>query len=101
ATFSGDTTSRLLVEVLMANAFAVGFVIVILGRMDLFTEFTTIAILPVLARQASFAALARLWALVYAGNILGATVFGALTAVLGPELNVISRSAMTMLAHDM
>src|SRR5690606_35008166 len=76
ATVAGETTPRLYTEVLMALGFGVGFIIVILGRMDLFTEFTTIAILPVLAKQASFTALARLWTFVYAGNLIGAVGFG-------------------------
>src|SRR5690606_23901691 len=60
ATLAAETMPRLVTEVLMGNAMAVGFIIVILGRMDLFTEFTTIAIVPVLARQATLAALAKI-----------------------------------------
>lgn len=100
-TLSSDDTPRLLVEVLMANAFAVGFIMVILGRMDLFTEFTTIAILPVLARQASFAALVKLWTLVYVGNIAGAVAFAALVVAIGPELGVISQSAISEIAENL
>ena len=88
-------------ELLLANALSVGFVIVILGRMDLFTEFTTIAILPVLARQASLAGLARLWGLIYVGNVIGAAIFAALTAVLGPMLGVITPAALEQLAAGM
>ncbi len=98
ATLAGETTPRLVTEVLLGNAMAVGFIIVILGRMDLFTEFTTIAIVPVLARQATLTALARLWTLVYAGNIVGAVLFGAVTVILGPELGIIELAVIGDLA---
>jgi len=101
ATLASETLPRLVVEILMANAFAVGFIIVILGRMDLFTEFTTIAILPVLAGQATFGALARLWTFVYLGNILGAAIIGLLTVVLGRELGVITHPVIAGLAGDL
>lgn len=95
---SSEQTSQLMVEVLTANAFAVGFIIAILGRMDLFTEFTTIAILPVFAKQATLGALARLWAAVYLGNLLGASILGGLTVVVGIQTDVISRTAIASLA---
>jgi formate/nitrite transporter FocA (FNT family) len=101
ASLTNEAVPQLVVEILKANAFAVGFIIVILGRMDLFTEFTTIAILPVLARQATLGALTRLWTVVYLGNILGAAVFGVLTAVLGKELGVITHPVLADLASDL
>lgn len=97
--FPDERVPEVAVRILMANAFAVGFIIVVLGRMDLFTEFTTIAILPVLARQATLRALARLWALVYVGNVVGAAIFAGLTAVLGPALGVIKATALVEIAR--
>ena len=38
------------VELLVANMYAVGFIFVVLGRSELFTEQTTLAVLPVLNR---------------------------------------------------
>lgn len=60
-TLSADVLPEAVAVLLMANAYTVGFIIVILGRTDLFTEYTTIAILPVLMGRASVAALGRLW----------------------------------------
>jgi formate-nitrite transporter family protein len=79
-----DGTTRLLA----ANAFTIGFIIVILAHTDLFTEYTTIAIMPILARRASVAALARLWGLVYVWNLIGAAVFAAFLAILAPALGI-------------
>jgi formate/nitrite transporter FocA (FNT family) len=62
--------------------YALGFLIVILGRQQLFTEQTLTAILPLLSREneeGSFANVARLWVVVLAANLVGA---GAVAAVL-------------------
>lgn len=69
-------------ESVTALGYTVGFLIVILGRMQLFTEHTTVAVLP-LAREMSWKNLkrtARLWAAVFAGNMLGAAAVAALVA---------------------
>lgn len=59
--------------------YAVGFLIVILARQQLFTEITLSAVLPFLAKPslAQMWRVARLWALVFAANLAGTLVFGA------------------------
>jgi len=59
----------------------------------LFTEQTTLAVLPVLNRRASPAALARLWAVVFVANLLGAAAFAWLAVLIGPALGVIEPRA--------
>ena len=66
-----------LTTILLANLYSVGFLFVVLGRSELFTEHTTLAVLPVLNRQSSLADLMRLWSVVYVGNLAGAAVFAA------------------------
>jgi formate-nitrite transporter family protein len=78
-------------EMLVANMYAIGFVIVVLGRSELFTEQTTLAVLTVLNREASVAALARVWVVVYAANLIGAALFAAFAVLIGPALGVIDR----------
>jgi formate/nitrite transporter FocA (FNT family) len=53
--------------------YAVGFLIVILGRMQLFTEQTIVTVLPNMAAPgwAKFATTTRLWAIVFVANLLG------------------------------
>ena len=71
-----DTEWRPLVE---CWGYAVGFLIVILARQQLFTEITLSAMLPFLAKPslAKMLRVVRLWALVFAANLAGTLVFGA------------------------
>lgn len=95
-----DATWELLVAKL---GYAVGFLIVILGRQQLFTENTLTPILPLLARKDSSTAwnLGRLWAIVLAANLLGGVIIGwvvggtqALRDVVHPEVLAVGRDAM-------
>lgn len=66
-------------EAVTALGYPVGFLIVVLGRMQLFTEQTVVAILP-FARERTghnFRRVARLWALVFAGNVAGTAAVAA------------------------
>jgi formate-nitrite transporter family protein len=87
------------VAILVANMYAVGFVFVVLGRSELFTEQTTLAVLPVLGGRASVGALLRLWVIVYVANLIGATAFAALAVLVGPALGVIEPPAFGEIAH--
>jgi formate/nitrite transporter FocA (FNT family) len=86
---------------LVANMYAVGFIFVVLGRSELFTEQTTLAVLPVLNRRAGIDALARLWAVVFVANLLGAAAFAALAVKIGPALGVIDPRAFGTIARTM
>jgi len=89
---------------LVANMYAIGFIFVVLGRSELFTEQTTLAVLSVLNRKATVAALGRSWAVIYAANLVGAAAFAGLAVLIGPALGVIDRPvfgtiAVTLTAH--
>ncbi|GGD89257.1 membrane protein [Aureimonas endophytica] len=78
--------------------YAVGFLIVILGRQQLFTEITLTATLPILARPTAKGVLAllRLWAIVLLANMVGTAIYGGAMAleVMGePE---ITRAALSI-----
>ncbi len=88
------------VALLTANMYAVGFIFVVLGRSELFTEQTTLAVLPVLNGKAGVASLARLWALVFCANLVGAAAFAALAVAVGPALGVIDRPVFGELARN-
>lgn len=90
-----------LTEILVAATYAFGFLFVILGRSELFTEHTTLAVLPVLDRRASLAQLGRLWGLVYAANLAGAAAFAFLVSWIGPALHVIEPEAFGRIASGM
>ncbi len=61
---------------LLATAFyPIGFIIVVLGRAQLFTENTVTPVTVVLARHAAISELLRFWIVVLAANLLGALIF--------------------------
>lgn len=80
--------------ILLANAYSIGFIFVILGRSELFTEHTTRANYPVLAGRAGVGALVRLWLLVLAGNLVGTAIFSEFTVIIGPALGVINMHSL-------
>ncbi len=88
-----------IVHLLVANMYAVGFIFVVVGRSELFTEQTTLAVLPVLRGRASLAALFRLWGVVYTANLLGAADFAGLATLIGPALGVIDPRVLGEVAH--
>ncbi len=92
---------RPIVDLLVANMYSVGFIFVVLGRSELFTEQTTLAVLPVLSGQASVGALLRLWGIVYAANMIGATIFAGLATLIGPALGVIEPRNFGVIARHL
>jgi formate-nitrite transporter family protein len=62
---------------LVSLGYPLGFLIVIIGRQQLFTENTLTAIIPLLARRdgRTFIQVLRLWAVVLAANLVGAHLF--------------------------
>lgn len=100
-TLLGGVFPEPIVTILVANTYSVGFIFVILGRSELFTEHTTLAFLPVLNRRASLGALGRLWVLIYGSNLVGTTIFALLVTQIGPALGMIEPAAFGELAHRM
>ena len=97
---TGDI-SPVLHELVVSSAYAVGFIFVVIGRSDLFTEHTTLAVIPVLDGQASWGELARVWGLIYTSNIIGAVAFAGLAVLLGPAYDVVSPAAFGELARPL
>jgi len=96
-----DEIPRLVQKVLVANLYSVGFIFVILGRSELFTEQTALAVLPTLGGRSSIAALLRLWSVVWIANMIGAAAFAGLATLIGPSLGVIDPGAFGTIAHRM
>ena len=93
-----DTSWRFL---LTSAGYPVGFLIVILGRQQLFTENTITAMLPVMKHFTlhNLARLARMWTIVFLANMVGtlfAAYFCTLTPVISPEL----REAMLQVSAE-
>ena len=100
-TLSAGSYGDLQTELLLASAYSVGFIFVILGRSELFTEHTTLAVMPVIDGQASVKKLARLWGIVYVGNIIGGLMFTGLAVLLMPGLGVITPAAFGTIADKL
>lgn len=71
----GAGHSTALIATLM---YPLGFIAVIVGRAQLFTENTLFPVILVLDRRRHFVNTARLWLVVLAANVVGAAVFAAL-----------------------
>jgi formate/nitrite transporter FocA (FNT family) len=87
--------------ILVAMMYSVGFVFVVLGRSELFTEHTTRAVYPVLMGRASTGALFRLWGTIYVANLMGVSAFAWLTSFIGPALAVIAPEAFDGIARGL
>jgi formate/nitrite transporter FocA (FNT family) len=90
-----------IVELVVANLYSIGFIFVVVGRSELFTEHTSRALFPVLDGQVGWLELARLWSLVLVGNIAGTAAFAAAVAYVGPPLGVMDRASFAALSQPL
>ena len=94
-----DTPWRPLVAKL---GYAVGFLIVILGRQQLFTEQTLTAMLSLFSKdrkEGTLGNVARLWSVVLLANLAGAAVFAA-AAAFTPAFSHEVRDAFARIGHE-
>ena len=90
-------------RVLIAGfGYSVGFVVVVLGRQQLFTESTITAVLPVLKELTPHNVwrMARLWAIVLTANLAG-TLFAALFCTYFPVIPADLYAAMVAISRKM
>jgi len=66
---------------MMALVYPIGYIFAIIGRSELFTEHTTLATIPVMNGEATLRSLAKLWLIVYLGNLAGGYIFGSILIV--------------------
>ncbi|MBN8873813.1 MAG: formate/nitrite transporter family protein [Rhodospirillales bacterium] len=83
--------------------YGIGFLIVILGRQQLFTETTLTALIPALTRPrlAIFLGTLRVWTIVLAVNLIGTWVFGGLSAWPGLFEPEVTKAMGTLADHTM
>jgi formate-nitrite transporter family protein len=88
-------------ELLVAAAYPLGFVFVVLAQHQLFTENTLEPVLPVLEKRdaKSLRKMLRLWAIVLPGNLIGTTIFGVVIART-PALEPSMHTPLTEVALD-
>lgn len=90
-----------IVKVLVANMYPIGFMLVILGRSELFTEHTTLAILPVLQGLSPIKKLFRLWAIVYISNIAGGLIFASILTYFAGSLHFLEGWSLAQISNEL
>lgn len=78
---------------------SIAFLFVVLGQTELFTAYSTMAVLPVFDRRASLSDLGGLWGATCVSNLLGCMIFAGLIGTIGPLMNIVSPSAFATLAN--
>jgi formate-nitrite transporter family protein len=89
------------VAILMANMYSVGFIFVVIGRSELFTEQTTLAVLPVIGGRASVPSLLRIWLIILFSNLIGAAIFAAIVVMVAPSMSLATPAAFGHIALRM
>ena len=97
-TFSGGFESKLVQQIALGGASAIGFLFVVVGQTELFTAHSTMAVLPVLDGRATIGDLGRVWAITYVANLLGCALFAPLIAAVGPPMGVVDPASFGSLA---
>lgn len=100
-TLFGHLVSPESLKMYLALSYPLGFIFVIIGRSELFTEHTALALLPVLNKSVQVGDLFKLWGLVYLGNIIGGFIFSFLLTVIGPSVGFINEEAFYHLAYEL
>ncbi len=82
-------------------AYPIGFLFVVIGRSELFTEHTNVAILPVLDRRVGLISLGRIWGIIYTGNLIGGYMIGGIIIAIAPRMGIVTLSALEHLGAKM
>lgn len=96
--FHGKISNEIL-YVILSIAYPVAFIFVIIVRSELFTEYITLAILPVLNKTRSIKSLFILLGIILLGNLIGGYIIGSILVYFAPEIEIISNEAFTHLVH--
>lgn len=98
--FHGQMSEAAL-HIALACSYPIGFLLVVIGRSELFTEHTNLALYPILEKKKSILQLFQLWGTILAGNLLGGFFIGAFLCWIGPAMDIISSEAFVHLADKM
>lgn len=96
-----DETSSSNLGIVLGFAYPIGFIFVILGRSELFTEHTNLAVLPVLNKSVRVINLLELWGIIFIGNLIGGYLFSVILTQMGPAMGILSHESLYHIAHKM
>lgn len=83
---------------LVAFAYPIGFIIVVLGKSILFTEQTSLLALPVLHKKRTVLELLKLWGIVIVGNLVGGAFMAVFVVLVGKGMGIISYESVSAIA---
>ena len=86
---------------MMALVYPIGYIFVIIGRSELFTEHTVLATIPVFNGKASLKSLVNLWIIIYAGNLFGGYLFGTIVLQFNAGTHLISLDFFHFISQKM
>ena len=86
---------------MMALVYPIGYIFVIIGRSELFTEHTVLATIPVFNGKASLKSLVNLWIIIYAGNLFGGYLFGTIVLQFNSGTHLISLDFFHFISQKM
>ena len=86
-------------HILLSVAYPLGFIFVIIGKSELFTEHTTLAVIPVLTGDVSILNFLRLLGIVYSGNLIGGYLFSSILTYLSNGIGIMTPGALISLAN--
>ncbi len=98
--FVGKITDSAM-EITLALSYPIGFIFVIIGRSELFTEHTNVAVLPVLDGKVGLKSLGAIWGVIYVGNLVGGYLISLILIAIGPNMGIMSSEALYHLAEKM
>lgn len=97
-TLYNKQVSEASMHLLLAICYPLGFLFVIVGKSELFTEHTTVAVLPILTKKVTFVSLLRLWGIVLVANLAGLSIFCCILATLPVNMEIIKSEAYNHIA---
>jgi formate-nitrite transporter family protein len=98
--FKGEVSSSKL-YLMMALVYPIGYIFVIIGRSELFTEHTVLATIPVLNGEATLKSLLKLWIIIYLGNLVGGYLFGSIVLQFNIKTHLISDNFFYFISEKM
>lgn len=99
ASEAGGVFNPFVTQLFKSVVYTFGFVFAISSRTELFTEHTSLALLPVLSGYGSWTALGRLWLLIWSGNLLGSGVFAIIIVAAGRWLHLVEQQTFITIAR--
>jgi formate/nitrite transporter FocA (FNT family) len=92
--WKGTFSNTVIFHLFYGIVYPVGFILAIIGKSALYTEQTSILVLPVLNEQRSIWQLIRVWFDVIVGNIIGGIIFVSFISYLAPQLHLFTHETM-------